>query len=422
MTRASCGALVLTLLAACASAPTTPGSAGSPRSGAFAAPAEVGFDPALPATLDGIVREALMAGASPGAALAVGRHGRIIHMRSYGRIDHPRDAAAVTDSTLWDLASLTKVIGTTTAVMLLERSGEIDLDRPVRDYLPEFDAADKAGITVRMLLVHTGGLEAFAPLWREQRGRDAYLRQINARPIEAEPGTRTRYSDWDFVLLGLIVERVSGQPLDGFLRERVWQPLGMRDTQFTPDRALRNRIAATEIDTLRGGLVHGFVHDENAWALGGVAGHAGLFSSVRDLATFANFLLAGGVPLLDPADLARWTARQARGSSRALGWDTPAPRSSAGRFFSPRSFGHTGFTGTSIWIDPEKGLFVVLLTSRVNPTRENQKHIALRRAVADAVQQAVRDAPVVDWETEGNRDRVEGTGRDRVEGTGRDRE
>lgn len=371
---------------------------GAPR----LAPVGTGLDPSLSATLDRIVEAALADGAAPGAAVAVGRWGRIVHLKGYGRTDHAPEAPAVDDSTLWDLASLTKVVGTTTAAMLLEEEGLLDIDRPVREYLPEFDAPDKRDITVRMLLVHTGGLEAFAPLWQTLRGPEAYLAEINRRPIEAPPGSRMRYSDWDFVLLGMIVERLAGEPLDVFLERRVWTPLGMRDTGFNPSDALRPRIAPTEIDTLRGGLVHGFVHDENAWALGGVAGHAGLFSSARDLAAFATMLLAGGRAgddwLIAPATLARWTARQERGSSRALGWDTPSPPSSAGRFFSPRSFGHTGFTGTSIWIDPERGVFVVLLTNRVNPARDNQKHIPLRRAIADAVQQAVRDAPLVDWE------------------------
>jgi CubicO group peptidase (beta-lactamase class C family) len=365
-------------------------------------PGEVRLDERLPEVLDSIVAGGIAAGASPGAALAVGRWGRTVHLRGYGRTDHDPRSPAVDDSTIWDMASLTKVIATTTAAMLLEEDGLLDIDRPVRDYLPEFDAPDKAAITVRMLLVHTGGLEAFAPLWQTLRGPQAYLEAINRRPIEAPPGTRMRYSDWDFILLAMIVERLAGEPLDAFLQRRVWTPLDMRDTGFNPSDALRSRIAPTEVDTSRGGLVHGFVHDENAWALGGVAGHAGLFSSARDLVRFAAMLLAGGRAngdwLLSPTTLARWTARQEPGSSRALGWDTPSPPSSAGRHFSPRSFGHTGFTGTSIWVDPERGLFVILLTSRVNPTRANQLHTPLRRAVADAVQRAVLDAPLIDWE------------------------
>jgi CubicO group peptidase (beta-lactamase class C family) len=334
---------------------------------------------------------------APGAALAVGRHGRVVHMRGYGSLEYDEMSAPVTDSTIWDLASLTKVVGTTTALMVLEEEGLLDIERPVRDYLPELDAPDKAGITVRMLLEHNGGLEAFAQLWRTHSGRSQYLEQINARPAERAPGDTMVYSDWDFVLLGLIVERITGLTLNAFLRERVWQPLRMRDTDFHPGSDIA-RVAPTEMDPERGGIVRGFVHDENAYALGGVAGHAGLFSSARDLAVFARFMMDGGIPLLEPSNVARWTARQGTMSSRALGWDTPSPSSSAGRFSSPRAFGHTGFTGTSIWMDPEKGLFVVLLTNRVNPTRVNQKHIALRRDVIDAVHQAVVDAPVIDWE------------------------
>jgi CubicO group peptidase (beta-lactamase class C family) len=179
----------------------------------------------------------------------------------------------------------------------------------------------------------------------------------------------------------------------------------MLDTQFNPDTsntALRRRIAATMVDTTRGGLLQGTVHDGNAWALGGVSGHAGLFSSVRDLATFSQFMLDGGsyngVRILAPNTVARWTNRQSLLSSRALGWDTPSASSSAGRFFGTRSFGHTGFTGTSIWIDPERGLFVVLLTNRVNSHGVSNRHVQLRRDVADAVQSAILDAPLIDWE------------------------
>ena len=171
----------------------------------------------------------------------------------------------------------------------------------------------------------------------------------------------------------------------------------MTSTMFRPDASLRLRIAPTEIDTARGGLMWGRVHDENADAMGGVAGHAGLFSTARDLSVFIQMLLNGGeyngVRIVQAATVARWTAPQGKGSSRALGWDTPSPGSSAGRFFSPRSFGHTGFTGTSIWVDPTRDLFVILLTNRVDPTRDNNRYVPLRRAVADAAQQAIVDAP-----------------------------
>lgn len=375
-----------------------------------APPAAVGMDPRLPARLDSIVRAALAADAAPGASLAVGRWGRLVHLRGYGATDWAPGAPAVTDSTLYDLASLTKVIATTTSAMILEEEGRLDVSRPVHDYLPELDAPDKAAITVRMLLTHSGGLEAYAPLYTKYRGRAEYLAQINARPLKYVPGTQMVYSDWDMVLLQAVIERVTGQTLDAFAAARVFAPLGMRDTRFTPDTAdaaLMRRTAPTVVDTSRGGLLHGVVHDGNAWALGGVSGHAGLFSSARDLATFAQTVLNGGtyggVRVVAPQTLARWTAPQGPGSSRALGWDTPSGASSSGRYFSPRSLGHTGFTGTSIWIDPERGLFVVLLTNRVSSRGEGPVPTALRRAVADAVQRAVLDAPLVDWEAFGER-------------------
>jgi CubicO group peptidase (beta-lactamase class C family) len=327
----------------------------------------------------------------------------------------------VTDSTKFDLASLTKVIAATTAAMILEEEGKLDLDRPVRDYLPELDAPDKATITVHDILTHRAGFVPFAPLWRDTRGNAAYLSQINARPLAYAPRDSTIYSDFDLILTGLIIERLSGQRLDVFLKQRVWEPLGMRDTGFNPlaTTALREdaectvafregdprlaHISATEVDTVfRRRLIHGIVHDENACALGGVAGHAGLFSSTRDLAVFAQMMLNGGeyngVRILRPTTIARWTARQGANASRAIGWDTPSRNSSAGRHFSPRSFGHTGFTGTSIWIDPERSVFVILLTNRVNPTRQNSRHEPLRRAVADAVQRAILDAPLREWQ------------------------
>jgi serine-type D-Ala-D-Ala carboxypeptidase len=374
----------------------------------------------LGARLDSIVAVAISQGAAPGVALAVGRYGRLVHIRAYGRIDTGTVAPIVTDSTLFDMASLTKVVATTTAAMILEDEGKLNLDAPVHSYLPELNDAAKAKITVRMILTHSGGFEAFAPLWRDHRGRTDYLNQINTRPLAYAPGDTTIYSDWDFILAGLIIERITGMPLDQFVATRVWQPLHMGDTGFNPlasaplpadsactaafraDQPLLDRIAFTEMDTAYRHIhVHGIVHDENACALGGVAGHAGLFSSARDVAVFCQMLLNGGeyngVRLIKAETIARWTARQGGKSSRALGWDTPSDRSSAGDYFSPRSFGHTGFTGTSIWIDPERGVFVVLLTNRVDPTRANFRNEPLRRDIADAVQAAILDAPLVRW-------------------------
>jgi CubicO group peptidase (beta-lactamase class C family) len=414
--RFACLALLPFAAAACtrpvATAPSpsaTPRAAPAPRLAPVEAlvpapPVAVGLDPELPARLDSIVRVGLEQGAAPGAALAVGRFGRLVHLKGYGAIHYAAGAPGADPTTLYDLASLTKVVATTTAAMILEEEGKLDLSRTVQSYLPEFDAPDKAPITVRMLLTHRGGLEAFAPLWRDTKGRAEYLTQINTRPLRGAPGTLVVYSDWDFVLMGLIIERITGTTLDAFTTARVFGPLGMSSTRFTPDTtdaALMNRVVYTALDTLRGQL-HGSVHDPNAWALGGVAGHAGLFGSARDLAVFAQMLLNGGTyagtRIVKQATVARWTASQDPASSRAFGWDSPSAVSSAGRYFSPRSFGHTGYTGTSMWVDPERGLFVVLLMNRVNSRGEATRHVQLRRDVADAVQSSLRDAPLIDWE------------------------
>jgi CubicO group peptidase (beta-lactamase class C family) len=378
------------------------------------------MDSAALERVDAILLNAIHGGASPGAAIAVGRHGRIMKLRGYGRIDYRQDYADVTDSTIYDLASLTKVIGTTSALAMLVERGQLELDAPVGRYIPEWNTTPaKSRVTLRNLVLHNSGLAAYAPLYRELRGRDEYRQRIARLDLAYAPGTRTVYSDFGIILLGLIIEQVTGRTLDDFLERELFAPLGMRDTGFNPlawpyaqmdlgrsdteavtmPPFVLNRIAPTEVDTASGlGQIHGLVHDENARAMGGVAGHAGLFSSARDLAIFAQLLLDDGYydgrRLLDPATLAAFTARAGPETSRAIGWDTPSGQSSAGDYFSARSFGHTGFTGTSIWIDPERDLFVVLLTNRVNPTRENQKHVPLRRAVADAVQLAVRDVPV----------------------------
>lgn len=368
-------------------------------------PPVAGMDAHLGATLDSIANDAVRGGVASGVSIAVGRYGRLVHIAGYGTTDWAPGSATVNDSTLFDIASLTKVVATTMAAMLLEEEGLLDLDRPVRLYVPELKARDKATITSRMLLTHSAGFEAGAPLYRKWKGRTEYLRQINLRPLEYKPGAGSIYSDWDMVVLQAVVERIAKAPLDSFVARRVFTPLAMRDTRFTPnlrDTALVARIVATEYDSTRGGLLRGVVGDHNAWALGGVAGQAGLFSSARDLAVFAEMLLDGGVyrgrALLRPETIARWTARQNATSSRALGWDAPAPGASSGQYFSPRSFGHTGYTGTSVWIDPERSLFVVLLMNRINSRGASEEHLSIRRAVSDAVQAAILDAPLVEWE------------------------
>jgi CubicO group peptidase (beta-lactamase class C family) len=331
------------------------------------------------------------------------------------------------------MASVTKVATTTTAAMILAEAARLDLDAPVVRYLPWWSAGDarKEEVTVRQLLLHRGGLPPFVRFYQETEGRQAFQEAIGALPLEYAPGDSTVYSDIGLMTVAFVVEEITGMGLDDFMAARVWGPLGMQDTGFRPDSVLLPRIAPTEVDeTFRFTHVHGVVHDENAWAMGGVAGHAGLFSSARDLAVFAQMLLNGGgvgpclppspraperrpgggsasatmvpcsgprpgpVRIAAPTSVELFTRRHDETASRALGWDTPAPGSSAGDYLTPRAFGHTGFTGTSLWVDPELDLFVVLLTSRTNPTRENRRHVPLRRAVHDAVARAIVDQEV----------------------------
>ncbi|MFN2431230.1 MAG: serine hydrolase domain-containing protein [Gemmatimonadota bacterium] len=400
-----------------ACAPSSPPRAipNRPTTKGVAAPADAGMDPAALERVDRLLVEAIADSAAPGAALAIVRRGRIVRLRGYGRLDWEAGAAAVDGSTIYDLASLTKAVGATTALMLLVQDGRVKLDAPVARYLPWWQGAGKERVTVRQLLLHRGGLPAWRPLWQTASGRAAFRDSLAALELERAPGDSTVYSDLGFILLGLLVEEVSGTPLDELLEARVFEPLGMRDTGYRPAPELIARIAPTELDTIfRSTHVHGVAHDENAFALGGVAGHAGLFSSARDLAVFGQMLLDGGranpcpagarpcsaprarpVTLLDPALVQAFTTPPPGSASagRVLGWETPTPGSSAGDRLSRRAFGHTGFTGTSLWLDPELELVVVLLTNRVNPTRENRRHIPLRRALHDAVAAAVRDAP-----------------------------
>ncbi len=339
-------------------------------------------------------------------------------LEAYGELAYGSGRPTRTTS-IFDLASVSKVVGTTTAAMLLVQEGRLDLDAPVVRYLPWWAEGDprKREVTVRHLLLHRTGLPPFRRWFFELEGTEAYKRAAALEPLERDPGTETVYSDIGIMTLGWVIEAVANRPLDVFLRERVFEPLGMLETRYNPPASLKPRIAATELDTLwRHELVWGRVHDENADAMGGVAGHAGLFSTAVDLSVFASMMLNGGVApactpgepggvpcpvrrprevrLLDPDVVAAFIRRYDDTSSRALGWDTPSERSSAGDYFTTSAFGHTGYTGTSIWMDPELDLWVVLLTNRVHPTRANQKHVELRRAVHDAAARAIVDRPV----------------------------
>jgi CubicO group peptidase (beta-lactamase class C family) len=342
--------------------------------------------------LDGGVRDSVF----PGAFAVIGTRDRVLVQRAAGHLDWA-PSPPPDDSTLWDLASLTKVVALTTAMMQLWERGLVDLDAPVQHYLPAFQGPRKERVTVRHLLTHSSGLPGWRPLYLEGPTPDSVLALVYATPLDTMPGAAMVYSDLGAILLGQIVVRLTGQRFDEYVTERIFQPLGMRDTRFRPPRELWDRVAPTEVDTAwRGRQVRGEVHDENAFALGGVSSHAGLFGSGRDLARFARMLLRGGeldgVRVVAPGTLALFTALQdSTLSHRALGWEKPNGRNSAGHRLSARAFGHTGFTGTSVWVDPERDLFIVLLTNRVNPTRARTGILQVRVDLADAVVAVLRD-------------------------------
>ncbi len=348
---------------------------------------------ALRDSVAAVLGRALADRAFPGAYAVVGSSREVYVRMGVGHLDWA-PSPQPDENTIWDLASLTKVVGTTTAVMQLWEAGRIELDAPVQRYLPEFVGPHKELVTVRHLLTHSSGLPAWRPLYKEATSPTNALELVYATPLDTLPGVRMVYSDLGAILLGRIVERVSGEPLDRYLAEHVFTPLGMSSTMFRPPASLLPRIAPTERDPWRGRLVRGEVHDENAYFMGGVSGHAGLFSTAHDLTRFAQMLLGhgrlDGVRIVQAATIDTFTRVQdSTLSNRALGWEVPNGTNSAGHKLSRHAFGHTGFTGTSIWIDPERDLFVLLLTNRVDPTRANTRIAEVRVALADAVVAAI---------------------------------
>ena len=341
-------------------------------------------------TVAQVMMRALRDSAFPGAIALVGTHAGVVTKVAVGALDWAAGSRAPDEATLWDLASLTKVVALTSAVMQLTQQGRIDLDAKVQRYLPEWTGPRKDEVRVRDLLTHSAGLPSWRPLYKEADTREAALRLVLSTPLEAAPGERMVYSDLGAILLGQIVVRVSGEPFDRYVRRHLFEPLGMRTTLYRPPAALRPRIAPTEVDPWRQRKLRGEVHDENAFRLGGVSSHAGLFSTAADLSRFARMLLSGGtldgVRVLDSATIRAFTTVQnPRLSARALGWETANGNNSGGRRMSTHAFGHTGFTGTSLWVDPDRDVFVLLLSNRVNPTRENRRISDVRISLADAV-------------------------------------
>ena len=330
--------------------------------------------------------------AFPGAVLAIGEKQSVV-VKAFGRMEYAGRSAKMRADTIFDLASISKPVGTATAIALLYEQGKVELDTPVVRYLPEFGAA--AGhdeVTVRQLLTHSAGIPNPPAMYRKAYDKSGILEQIFPAPLASPPGTRVVYRDTNFILLGEIIERLSGLRQSEFLERHVFRPLGMKDTMYTPAPKLARRIAPTEMDRiLRNRVVAGSVHDENCYVMGGVCGHAGLFSTARDLAVFARMMLDRGAGrgrrILRQSTVGEFAARQPSpaGTSRALGWDTPREDSFAGKLASPRAIMHTGFTGGSIYIDFGRDAFVILLSNRVHPTRNNSKVSAARPEIHDAV-------------------------------------
>jgi CubicO group peptidase (beta-lactamase class C family) len=346
--------------------------------------------------IDSIAYRGIRDSAFSAAQVAVVKDGMLVWSRAYGTYTYDPASREIGPTEMFDMASVTKVIATTSAIMKLFDEGRVSLDDPVGRFIPAFASGEKQGITIRHLLLHRGGFPPFRKFWEFCRDSTAMRDSVFATPLVAHPGDTTIYSDLGFITLGTVVERVSGLSLSAFVKREFFDPLGMRNTMYTPPADLRSRTVPTEFDSVwRRRLVQGTVHDENAQYLGGVSGHAGLFSTASDLAVFMQMLLNGGeyngVRYLSARTIDRFVRSRDPGQERFLGWDRRSPRgSSAGSLFSPSSFGHTGFTGTSIWADPERKLAVIFLTNRVHPTRANGKLFAIRPALHDLVVSSLR--------------------------------
>jgi CubicO group peptidase (beta-lactamase class C family) len=362
-------------------------------------PTSVGMSSSRLGAIERVVERGIKAGGYPGASVIVGRKGAAVFEKGFGKLSWSENSTPVdAQRTIYDVASLSKVVGTTTAIMILYDEKKIGLDDPVVNYIHTFGGGDKDKVTVRQLLTHTSGLPAGRDIWRIAQTPLEARALVLSTPLEGRPGAQYIYSDLGADVLGLLIEVVSGEPLDKFLTRRVFEPLGMNETMYRPADSLRYRIAPTEVTPPRGYPLRGEVQDENAYALGGVAGHAGLFSTAADLSVFAQMMLNGGeyngVQIISKPTVELFTSRSF--GHRALGWDTAEGDYGSGRYLGPTAYGHTGFTGTSMWIDPEREMFVILLTNRVHAARALRpaKVISdVRADLSDAAVLSVLDGP-----------------------------
>jgi CubicO group peptidase (beta-lactamase class C family) len=341
-----------------------------------------------------LLEQAITEHAFPAASVAVTHRGKLVALKALGRFTFDAGAPEATPSSIFDVASLTKVIATTTMAMVLYEHGLLDLDLPVTSLVPEFTGDDlrRREINFRMLLAHSSGLPAYEKLFLQTKTRSELLAAAFVVPLRTDPGSHAEYSDVGFIVLGVALERLAEESLDHFCQHEVFGPLGMLHTAFNPPSNWRSSIPPTANDhAFRHRIIQGEVQDENAGVLGGVAGHAGLFATAADVATFAHAMLQGGQPILRPETLAVFTRRESvpPGTSRALGWDTPSFPSQSGKYFSAGSFGHLGYTGGSLWVDPQRQMSVTLLTNRTWPDCSNQAIKQVRPRFYDAVVEAL---------------------------------
>jgi serine-type D-Ala-D-Ala carboxypeptidase len=341
-----------------------------------------------------ILESAIAERAFPSCSLSVTFRGELVAHKAFGRFTYDPTSPAIGTASIFDLASLTKVVATTTMAMILYERGLLDLEAPAGAIVPEFIANDarRQEVTLRMLLAHSSGLPGYEKLFQRAKNREDLLQDAFATKLTAAPGIRFEYSDIGFIILGVVLVRVADEPMDVFCQREIFGPLGMTHTTFNPGSASKNSIPPTADDrSFRHRVIQGEVQDENASVMGGVAPHAGLFSTAEDLAIFGHALINGGYPILRSATVELFSRREnsPEGTSRALGWDTPSEPSQAGKYFSPRSFGHLGYTGTSIWIDSERQVSVALLSNRTWPDCQNLAIKQVRPAFHDAMIEAL---------------------------------